>query len=54
MLDFLPLVKVALNFLGDFRRKLRVNRLELKLILAGGDPATSRSITEGLGRQWAI
>ena len=38
LLDFLPLVKVALNFLGDFRRKLRVNRLELKLILAGGDP----------------
>lgn len=54
LLDFLPLVKVALNFLGDFRRKLRVNRLELKLILAGGDPATSRSITEELGRQWAI
>ena len=38
LLDFLPLVKVALNFLGDFRRRLRVNRLELKLILAGGDP----------------
>ena len=33
--DFLPLVKVALDFLGDFRRKLRVNHLELKLILAG-------------------
>ena len=37
-LDFLPLVKVALNFLGDFRRKLRVNRLDMNLILAGGDP----------------
>lgn len=36
--DFLPLVKLGLDFLGDFRRKLRVNRLELNLILAGGDP----------------
>ena len=37
--DFLPLVQLALDFLGDFRRKLRVKRLELKLILAGDDPA---------------
>ncbi|MDO5400460.1 MAG: DUF2953 domain-containing protein [Eubacteriales bacterium] len=36
--DFLPLVRLGLNFLGDFRRKLRVNRLELKLTLAGDDP----------------
>lgn len=36
--DFLPLVQLALDFLGDFRRKLRVNRLELDLVLAGGDP----------------
>ena len=36
--DFLPLVRVALNFLGEFRRKLRINRLELNLIMAGGDP----------------
>ena len=39
VLDFLPLVRVALNLLNDFRRKLRVERLELKIILAGGDPA---------------
>ena len=37
--DFLPLVHTALDFLGEFRRKLRVRRLELKLILAGDDPA---------------
>lgn len=37
-LDFLPLVKTALDLLGDFRRKLRVKNLELKLILAGNDP----------------
>ena len=36
--DFLPLVKVGLDMLGSFRRKLRVNVLELKLILAGDDP----------------
>ena len=38
ILDFLPLVQLVLDFLGDFRRKLRVNRLEMKLIMAGGDP----------------
>lgn len=36
--DFIPLVKTGLAFLGDFRRKLRVNRLEVKAILAGKDP----------------
>lgn len=36
--DFLPLVQVALDFLNEFRQKLRVNRLELKIILGGGDP----------------
>ena len=38
-----------LNFLGDFRRKLRVNRLELKLILAGGDPC---DLAVNYGRAW--
>lgn len=36
--DFLPLVKTALDLLNSFRKKLRVNQLELKLILAGDDP----------------
>ena len=48
--DFLPLVKVALGFLGDFRRKLRVNNLELKLILAGDDPC---DLAVNYGRTWA-
>ena len=48
--DFLPLIKVVLNFLGDFRRKLRVNRLELKLILAGDDPC---DLGVNYGRAWA-
>lgn len=48
--DFLPLVKVALDFLGDFRRKLRLNDLELKLIMAGGDPC---DLAVNYGRAWA-
>lgn len=48
--DFLPLVRTALDFLGDFRRKLRVERLELKLILAGDDPA---DLAQNYGRSWA-
>lgn len=36
--DFLPMVSIALDLLRDFGRKLRVNRLDLNLILAGGDP----------------
>ena len=49
-LDFVPLVELALNFLNDFRRKLRVNRLELKLIMAGGDPC---SLAINYGKAWA-
>lgn len=48
--DFLPLVKVGLNLLGDFRRKLRVNRLEVKLNLAGDDPC---DLATNYGRIWA-
>lgn len=48
--DFLPLVKVALDFLGDFRRKLRINHLELKLIMAADDPC---DLAVNYGRAWA-
>lgn len=47
--DFLPLVQTGLRFLNDFRKKLRVNRLELKLILAGGDPC---DLAVNYGRAW--
>lgn len=50
LLDFLPLVKLVFDFLGDFRRKLRLDVLELKLIMAGGDPA---SLAINYGRAWA-
>ena len=50
VLDFLPLLQIVFDFLGEFRRKLRVNRLELKLILAGGDPA---ALGINYGKAWA-
>lgn len=48
--DFLPLVKEVLRFLNSFRKKLRLNRLELKLIMAGGDPC---NLAVNYGRAWA-
>ena len=47
--DFLPLVDLILGFLDGFRRKLRVNRLEMKLTLAGGDPC---DLAVNYGRAW--
>lgn len=48
--DFLALVRTAADFLGEFRRKLRVNRLEMKLILAGDDPC---DLAVNYGKAWA-
>lgn len=48
--DFLPLVSVVLKFLDGFRRKLRVNVLELKLIMAADDPC---DLAVNYGRAWA-
>ena len=48
--DFLPLVNVALDLLGDFRRKLRVDELYLRLILASSDPC---DLAVNYGRTWA-
>lgn len=48
--DFLPLLQVALDLLNDFRRKLRVDRLEAKIILAGDDPC---DLATNYGRAWA-
>lgn len=50
LLDFLPLVKTGLKLLGSFRRKLRLNRLQLKVIMAGGDPC---DLAVNYGRAWA-
>ena len=50
LLDFLPFVKLAFRFLGDFRRKLRLEILEVKLTMAGGDPC---DLAVNYGRTWA-
>lgn len=47
--DFLPLVDLILNFLGKFRRKLRVNRLEMKLVMAADDPC---DLAVNYGKAW--
>ena len=47
---FLPLVRLGLKFLGDFRRKLRVDNLCLRLILAGDDPC---DLAVNYGWAWA-
>ena len=47
--DFIPLVKIALELLNDFRWKMRISRLELKLIMAGGDPC---DLATNYGKAW--
>lgn len=48
--DFLPLVSLFLDFLGNLRRKIRVKRLELKLVMAADDPC---DLAVNYGRTWA-
>ena len=47
--DFMPLVQIALEMLDMFHRRLRVNLLELKLILAADDPC---DLAVNYGRAW--
>lgn len=48
--DFLPLLRLVFDLLIDFRRKLRVRTLEMKVTLAGGDPC---DLAVNYGRAWA-
>ena len=48
--DFYPIVDLIYDFLAQFRRKLRVDRLELKWILAGDDPC---DLAVNYGKAWA-
>ena len=48
--DFLPFVNSVLDFLEAFRGKLRIRRLEMKLIMAGDDPC---DLAVNFGRAWA-
>ena len=49
--DFLPLIDMVLEFLAAFGRKLRIKNLQLKLILAGGDPS---DLAVNYGKGWAV
>lgn len=48
--DFMPFVRLGLELLNTFRKKLRINHLYLKLILAGDDPC---DLAINYGRAWA-
>ena len=48
--DFYPFITLVFDLLSDFGRKLRLNRVELKIILAGDDPA---DLGINYGRAWA-
>ena len=51
ILDFLPLVELALKFVGEFfHRTLHIDVLYVKLTMAGGDPA---DLAIGYGNTWA-
>lgn len=47
--DFIPFIKLGCSLLNDFRRKLVICDLRLKLILAGGDPC---NLALNYGRTW--
>ncbi len=48
--DFRPVIRTIIDFLGQFRRKIRVNQLQLRVVLAGDDPA---DLAVNYGRAWA-
>lgn len=51
LMDFLPLVELALKFVGDFFHKtLHIDVLYVKLTMAGDDPA---DLAINYGRAWA-
>ena len=48
--QFLPWIRLGLGFLGDFRRKIRLDNLYLHVVLAGDDPC---DLAVNYGRAWA-
>ena len=47
--EFYPVIRLVWDFLKKLRKKLRVNHLQLKITLAGGDPA---DLALNYGRAW--
>lgn len=48
--EFSPLLRILLDFLKDFRRKVIVRQLELRITLAGDDPC---DLAVNYGKAWA-
>ena len=48
--DFLPILRMIIDFLEGFRTKLTINDLRLVLILGGGDPC---DLALNYGKGWA-
>lgn len=48
--DFIAVSKFVFEILSDFRRKLRINDLQLQLVLAGDDPC---DLSVHYGQTWA-
>lgn len=48
--DFLSLIPLILDFLVDFKSRIKVRMLQLKLLLAGSDPC---DLSVNYGRTWA-
>ena len=47
--QYLPLLKPVFEFLSDFKRKLSVNNLQLKVVMGGSDPC---DLSVNYGRAW--
>ncbi|MBR7123227.1 MAG: DUF2953 domain-containing protein [Oscillospiraceae bacterium] len=48
--DFMPILQIVFDFLHDFRSKLRITNLQMKLILANNDPC---DLAIAYGSAWA-
>ena len=48
--QLMPLIRLGLDFLGDLRWKIRVDHLDLHLVLAGSDPC---DLAIAYGNTWA-
>lgn len=49
--DFLPLLRILMDLLRDFRRKLCVSELDFRLVLANRDPS---DLAVQYGQAWAV
>lgn len=46
----MPWLRLGMNFIGDFRKKIRLNHLYIRVVLAGDDPC---DLAVNYGRAWA-